>query len=97
MMLPKVSLIIPCYNAGKYISRMLDSIIAQKYTPLELILINDDSTDNTDDVIQQYLPLLKKNEIVFDIDRIKDILADDSNKCEAAEVIDVATSKDIFE
>jgi len=63
MMLPKVSLIIPCYNAGKYISRMLDSIIAQKYTPLELILINDDSTDNTDDVIQQYLPLLKKNEI----------------------------------
>lgn len=62
-MLPKVSLIIPCYNAGKYISRMLDSIIAQKYTPLELILINDDSTDNTDDVIQQYLPLLKKNGI----------------------------------
>ncbi len=37
------------------------------------------------------------SEIVFDIDRIKDILADDSNKCEAAEVIDVATSKDIFE
>ena len=63
MMLPKVSLIIPCYNAGKYISRMLDSIMAQKYTPFELILINDDSTDDTDAVIQHYIPLLEKNGI----------------------------------
>lgn len=35
-------------------------------------------------------------EIVFDIDRIKEILADESNRCEAAEVIDIATSKDLF-
>ena len=60
---PLVSLIIPCYNAEKYIGRMLDSIIMQHYTPFELILINDGSTDNTDAVIQQYLPLLKKNSI----------------------------------
>ena len=60
---PLVSLIIPCYNAEKYIGRMLDSIIMQHYTPFELILINDGSTDNTDAVIQQYLPLLKKNNI----------------------------------
>ncbi|MDF9843770.1 MULTISPECIES: glycosyltransferase family 2 protein [unclassified Paenibacillus] len=56
---PKVSIVIPCYNKGKYMYKMLDSIIAQKWDNIELILVNDGSTDNTHHVILGYEPELK--------------------------------------
>lgn len=49
-----VSIISPCYNGEKYISRLLDSIIKQTYKKLEIILINDGSVDNTESVIFSY-------------------------------------------
>lgn len=48
-----VSLIVPCYNGGEYIGRCLDSILNQSEKDIELILVNDGSTDNTADIIQQ--------------------------------------------
>ena len=42
-----VSIIIPCYNSGKYISECLNSILAQTYSDWEAICVNDGSTDNT--------------------------------------------------
>ena len=54
----RVSLIVPCYNVERYIARFFDSIISQSYSSIELILINDGSTDSTRDVIQDYLPRL---------------------------------------
>ena len=58
-----ISIIIPVYNGEKKIEKCLSSIVRQEYPKelLEIIIVDDDSTDNTDDVIQQYLPLLKKN------------------------------------
>lgn len=50
----KVSIIVPCYNCEKYISECLESIINQSYNNLEIILINDGSTDNTESVISKY-------------------------------------------
>ena len=44
----------PCYNKEAYISEMLDSIIGQKWNNIELILINDGSTDGTYDIILAY-------------------------------------------
>lgn len=43
----KVSVIVPVYNAEQYISRCVDSILAQKFTDFELILVNDGSTDDS--------------------------------------------------
>lgn len=50
-----VSVIIPIYNAEKYIERCLDSIISQSYNNLEIILVNDGSTDNSYQKIKKFL------------------------------------------
>ena len=50
----KVSVIIPAYNVKKYLSRCLDSVVSQTYKDLEIICINDGSTDKTQDVIEKY-------------------------------------------
>ena len=50
----KVSVIIPAYNSEKYVSRMLESVLNQKYSNVECIIIDDGSTDNTYKIIQQY-------------------------------------------
>ena len=52
----KVSIVIPCYNKEKWISGMFDSILAQVWDNIELILINDGSTDRTRDIITEYGP-----------------------------------------
>ena len=51
----KVSIIVPCYNVEKYIDRCLLSLINQTLKEIEIILINDGSTDRTDEIIQKYL------------------------------------------
>ena len=50
-----VSVIIPCYNCEKYIIRAVKSLEAQTYKNFEVIIINDGSTDSSDEVIKSYL------------------------------------------
>ena len=50
----KISVIIPVYNAEKYIRETLDSIIKQSYKNLEIILIDNGSKDRSPDIIQKY-------------------------------------------
>lgn len=51
----KVSVIIPTYNAEKYIIQCIDSIINQTYSNIEIICIDDGSTDSTITIISQYI------------------------------------------
>lgn len=53
----KISILIPCYNVEKYICQCLESILNQTYTNLEIICINDGSTDTTGAIIDQYAAL----------------------------------------
>jgi len=48
-----VSIIIPAYNAQKYIGETLDSVLSQSYKDWELILVDDGSTDNTAEIIKE--------------------------------------------
>jgi glycosyltransferase involved in cell wall biosynthesis len=49
---PLVSVIIPAYNAEKYIAETIQSVIDQTYTNIEIIVVNDGSTDNTQQVVE---------------------------------------------
>ena len=45
--MPLVTLIIPVYNAERYLRRCLDSVAAQTFTDMEVLLMNDGSTDGS--------------------------------------------------
>ena len=52
-----VSILTPCYNSGKFINRLMDSILKQTYPKIEMFVIDDGSKDNSRDVIEKYIPL----------------------------------------
>jgi glycosyltransferase involved in cell wall biosynthesis len=52
--MPTVSVVIPAYNAAKFIRRTIDSVLAQSYTDFELIVVDDGSADDTGKVVQSY-------------------------------------------
>lgn len=56
---PAVSVIIPMYNAEKYIDECLDSLLAQTFQNFEVIVGNDGSTDSSCDVVESYIPKFK--------------------------------------
>lgn len=56
---PLVSICVPCYNVEAYIGRFLESLRIQTYKNLEIILVDDGSTDGTHKKIDDYLPRLK--------------------------------------
>ena len=57
----KTSVIVPIYNAEKYLARCLDSILIQADENVELILINDGSTDKSEEIIKTYLGKYKSS------------------------------------
>ena len=50
----KISLIVPVYNTSKYLNKCIDSLINQSYKDIEIIIINDGSTDNSEEIIKSY-------------------------------------------
>ncbi|RYE58648.1 MAG: glycosyltransferase family 2 protein [Sphingobacteriales bacterium] len=54
-MTPKVSILIPTYNYAHYIGEAIESALNQTYTNFELIIVDDQSKDNTDEVVSRYL------------------------------------------
>lgn len=53
----KVSVVIPAYNAEKTIGRCLDSVLGQRYSGFEVVVINDGSTDKTLEICENYTKL----------------------------------------
>ena len=74
--MPKVSVIVPCFNVEKYITACLESLINQKLKDIEILCINDHSTDET-------LSILKKYELQYS-NKIKVLNLENKRGCSAA-------------
>lgn len=55
-----VTILTPAYNAGKLIQRLLDSVLGQTYSHISMIVMNDGSTDNTEEVVKSYIPKFER-------------------------------------
>jgi glycosyltransferase involved in cell wall biosynthesis len=49
-----ISVIIPCYNGAEFLGETIESVLTQTYPPLEVIVVDDGSTDNTGEVVARY-------------------------------------------
>ena len=51
---PLVTVLLPAYNAEKYLAEAIESILSQTFRDIEFLIINDGSTDNSESIIKQY-------------------------------------------
>ena len=51
---PLVSIIVPSYNQGRFIRRTLESILSQDYRPIEIIVVDGASTDDTVAILREF-------------------------------------------
>jgi glycosyltransferase involved in cell wall biosynthesis len=61
----KVSIVVPTYNQGQYLPACLDSIFFQDYPNLEIVVINDASTDDTHQIIEEYKNDVRNERVSF--------------------------------
>ena len=59
-----ISVIVPVYNVEEYLERCVDSILRQTYTNLEVILVDDGSTDNCPQICEQYASFDKRVRVI---------------------------------
>ena len=78
-----VSVIIPVYNCEEYLPECLDSLIAQSYTDLEIICVNDGSTDHSLDILNEYQKIqtlfmwtgIDNRALLYGLDHIQQVCA----------------------
>ena len=61
---PKVTVLVPCYNVEKFLPQCLESLIDQSLRQLQIICINDGSTDSTLAVLRSYAARDKRIQII---------------------------------
>lgn len=54
---PALSVVLPVFNAGLYLEQAIESVLQQTFTDFELLLVYDDSLDNSLEIIQKYLEI----------------------------------------
>ena len=58
---PRVSIIVPARNEETYIRKCVDSLVKQDYPDFEIILVNDESTDKTLEIMKQFEPSIRRH------------------------------------
>ena len=66
---PKISVIIPMYNAEKYIAECLESLLAQTFQDFEVIVVDDCSTDSSCAIVESYAPKFNGRLMLLQLDR----------------------------
>ena len=60
-----VTVMTPCYNGEKYVSTLIESLLKQTYNHIELVFVDDGSTDNTEAVVKQYDEKIKDKGMIL--------------------------------
>ena len=60
MNFPRISIVIPSYNQGRFLEETIHSVVDQQYPDLELFVVDGDSKDNSVDIIKNH-PLMPKD------------------------------------
>lgn len=68
-----ISVITPCYNGEKYLNRYFNSILNQTYQNIQIVIIDDGSTDNSSKIIESYRSILEKKGIQLEHVRQKNL------------------------
>jgi len=81
-----ISVIVPCYNSEKHLSRCLDSVLNQTYDNYKVIAYNNESTDSTKDILERYQDKYSSKLEVIDIPNIyknsyREAFEDSFGKC----------------
>ena len=94
--MPKISVIIPVYNTGKYLAECLDSVINQTLADIEIICINDGSTDNSSEILDKYAEQDSRIKIINQKNSGVVIARNNAIKCAAGKYIYPLDSDDII-
>lgn len=62
--MPDISIVLPTHNGAQYLSLAIDSVLKQTYENFELIIVDDGSTDNTWEIIEQYAELDRRIRVI---------------------------------
>ena len=60
----KISVVVPVFNSEKYLEKCIDSMINQTYKNIEIILINDGSSDKSEEICNSYLKTYKNIKLI---------------------------------
>lgn len=52
--MPRISVVVPIYNGEQYLKRCVDSVLEQTYKDIEVLLVNDGSTDDSLEILREY-------------------------------------------
>ena len=61
----KISIVLPVYNGAKSVKKCIKSIFAQDYTNLEIIIVNDGSTDNSEEIIKSVIEEYGRKDVIY--------------------------------
>lgn len=74
---PKVSIVVPVYNTQEYLKKCIDSLLEQTYKNIEIICVNDGSTDQSGEILHRYAATDNR---IFVIDKVNTGVSDTRNK-----------------
>lgn len=89
-----VSIIVPVYNSANYLERAIDSLLRQTITDIEIILVNDGSTDGSADICNRYAMLDKRIKVIHQQNSGASIARNNGIKCAEGEYISFIDSDD---
>ena len=92
-----LSVIVPVYNAEVFLGACLDSLISQTYRPLEIILVNDGSTDSSLDICRTYAERYESVKVVTIKNSGAPAARNEGLKAAAGEYIGFADADDVLE